>query len=241
MTKIEWTDKTWNPATGCTKISAGCKNCYAEVMAKRLQAMGNEKYKNGFKVAIHADVLDEPKKWKKPHMVFVCSMGDLFHEDVSFSFIDKVFDVIKATQHQTYQVLTKRADRMAIYFTTRDIPKNVWVGVTVDNVVSKNRIDNIRDLKASVKFLSCEPLLEDLGNMNLRGIDWIIVGGESGVRARSMKEEWVLSIYNQAKSAKIPFFFKQWGTWGQDGVKRNKKINGKLLKGKIVQQMPMVK
>ena len=237
-TKIEWTERTWNPVTGCTKISAGCEHCYAETMARRLYAMGNPKYHNGFQSTIHPEDLIEPMRWKKPSTIFVCSMSDLFHSDVPFDFIDKVFGVIKNTPQHNYQILTKRAERMAEYFASRIIPGNVWIGVTVENPKAKNRIDYIRNLKASVRFISCEPLLEDLGELDLSGINWIIVGGESGVQARPMKEAWVLSIKRQADKNNIPFFFKQWGTWSVDGIKRNKKINGKLLQGIIVQNMP---
>ena len=237
-TKIEWTDKTWNPITGCTKISAGCANCYAEIMSKRLQAMKQDKYKNGFILTMHNNVLDEPIKWKKPHTIFVCSMSDLFHENVPFSFIDKVVETIKSTPQHNYQILTKRANRMAEYFSDKIIPKNAWLGVTVDIASSKSRIDFLRNLNAPIKFLSCEPLLEDLGNMNLDGIDWVIVGGESGAKARPMKEEWVQSIKVQTEKQGSAFFFKQWGTWGSDGIKRNKKANGKLINGKVYQAMP---
>lgn len=237
-TKIEWTDKTWNPITGCTKISAGCANCYAEIMSKRLQAMKQDKYKNGFILTMHNDVLDEPIKWKKPHTIFVCSMSDLFHENVPFSFIDKVVETIKSTPQHNYQILTKRANRMAEYFSDKSIPNNAWLGVTVDIASSKSRIDFLRNLNAPIKFLSCEPLLEDLGDMNLDGIDWVIVGGESGAKARPMKEEWVQSIKVQTEKQGSAFFFKQWGTWGSDGIKRNKKANGKLINGKVYQAMP---
>ena len=237
-TKIEWTERTWNPVTGCTKLSEGCVHCYAEVMSRRLYAMGNAKYTNGFKSTIHHDALKEPLGWKKPSIIFVCSMSDLFHKDVPFEFIDEVFKVIEGTPQHTYQILTKRAERMAEYFETRNIPQNAWVGVTVECKQTKARIDCIRNLNACVKFLSCEPLLEDLGNLCLQGINWIIVGGESGAQARPMKEEWVLNIKRQAEANNIPFFFKQWGTWSKDGVRGNKKVNGKLLQGKIVQNMP---
>lgn len=240
-TKIEWTERTWNPVTGCTKLSEGCVHCYAEVMSRRLYAMGNAKYTNGFKSTIHYDALKEPLAWKKPSTIFVCSMSDLFHKDVPFEFIDKVLKVIEDTPQHNYQILTKRAERMAEYFETRNIPQNAWVGVTVECKQTKARIDCIRNLNASVKFLSCEPLLEDLGDLCLQGINWIIVGGESGAQARPMKEEWVLNIKRQADANSIPFFFKQWGTWSKDGIKGNKKINGKLLQGKIVQNMPRVK
>ena len=237
-TKIEWTDKTWNPVTGCTKKSEGCAHCYAEVMARRLKGMGQIKYKNAFKLTLHPEDLDEPKKWTKGHNIFVCSMGDLFHEDVPFEFVDRVIETIKATPQHRYQIRTKRAERMEEYFTTHDIPKNAWLGVTVEVQRTKFRIDHLRNLKATVCFLSCEPLLEDLGEMNLEGINWVIAGGESGMQARPMKEEWVLNIKRQAESAGAAFFFKQWGTWSKDGKKRNKQVNGKLLEGKIVQQMP---
>lgn len=238
-TKIEWTDKTWNPITGCTKASAGCAHCYAELMSFRLKAMGLEKYANGFTPTVHEDLLDEPKQWKKTHTIFVCSMSDLFHEEVPFSFIDKVMDTIEATPWHRYQLLTKRAERMAAYFQSRAIPQNAWLGVTVEAKSSKTRIDALRTLDAPILFLSCEPLLEDLEEMNLDNIDWVIVGGESGSKARPMKEEWVLSIKGQAERQGTAFFFKQWGTWGSDGIKRNKHANGKAIGGKIYQAMPV--
>lgn len=238
-TKIEWTDKTWNPVTGCTKKSEGCAHCYAEVMARRLKGMGQIKYRNSFSLTLHPEDLEEPLKWKRGHNVFVCSMGDLFHEDVPFEFIDRVVEIIQLTPQHRYQILTKRAERMQEYFTTHSIPQNAWLGVTVEVKRSKFRIDCLRNLDATVRFLSCEPLLESLGDLNLDGIDWVIVGGESGMKARSMKEEWVLDIKTQTHMAGAAFFFKQWGTWGQDGVKRNKHANGKLLQGEVVQQMPV--
>lgn len=239
-TKIEWTDKTWNPITGCTKFSAGCQHCYAEVMARRLQAMGQKKYTNGFKLTLHEDNLQEPLLWKKPHTIFVCSMSDLFHKDVPFEFIDKVMNIIKQTPQHRYQILTKRAKIMNEYFSSRETPKNAWLGVTVENKVSKSRIDILKNLEAaSIRFLSCEPLLEDLGKLNLERIDWVIVGGESGASARPMLAEWVLSIKEQCKKQETAFFFKQWGTWGSDGIKRNKHLNGKKINGKIYQEMPI--
>lgn len=240
-TKIEWTDKTWNPITGCTKASSGCAHCYAEVMARRLKAMGLKKYLNGFEVTLHDDDLDEPRKWKKGHNVFVCSMSDLFHELVPFEFVDRVMKTIRETPQHRYQLLTKRGERMSEYFATREVPANVWLGVTVECRATCTRIDAIRNLSAAVKFLSCEPLLEDLGRIDLTGIDWVIVGGESGPKARPMNEEWVLNIKRQVESEGAAFFFKQWGTWGSDGVKRSKHKNGKLLEGRVVQQMPDVK
>lgn len=237
-TKIEWTERTWNPVTGCDKISEGCAHCYAENMSRRLCAMHSSKYVNGFKVTMHEDSLKEPFTWYRPSTIFVCSMGDLFHPEVPFEFVDKVIEIIKRTPKHKYQILTKRAERMAEYFSTHPIPRNAWLGVTVEVERTKFRIDHLRNLNAKVKFLSCEPLLSDLGTIDLTGIDWVIVGGESGTSARPMKEEWVLNIKNQAEQSNIPFFFKQWGTWGQDGIKRNKKANGKLLQGKVVQNMP---
>jgi len=237
-TKIEWTDKTWNPITGCTKISAGCVNCYAEVMSVRLKAMGTDKYKNGFNLSLHEDCLSEPLKWKKPHTIFVCSMSDLFHEKVPFEFVDKIIDITKQTPQHNYQILTKRAKRMFDYFDGKEISQNIWLGVTVDISTSKDRIDYIRELDAPIKFLSCEPLLEDIGELDLANIDWVIVGGESGSKARPMEKEWVLSIKKQTEEQGSAFFFKQWGTWGADGIKRNKKANGKLINGKVYQEMP---
>ena len=237
-TKIEWTDKTWNPITGCTKRSAGCAHCYAEVMARRLKAMGLEKYRNGFGLALHEEDLEEPLQWKKPHNIFVCSMSDIFHEEVPFEFVDRIMDTIRRSPQHRYQILTKRAERMAEYFSTRLIPTNVWLGVTVECRAAKTRIDCLRKLDAGIKFLSCEPLIEDLGEMDLRGIDWIIVGGESGPKARPMLLEWVVNIKQQVEQHGAAFFFKQWGTWGSDGIKRNKYANGKLLLGEVIQQMP---
>ena len=237
-TSIEWTDKTWNPVTGCTKFSAGCANCYAEVMSRRLKGMGQKKYRNGFGLTLHEDTLDEPFKWSKSHNIFVCSMSDLFNKEVPFTFIDKVLDTIRATPQHRYQLLTKRAERMAEYFSSREIPQNAWLGVTCESAVVKYRIDELRKLKANIKFLSCEPLIDSLGEIDLNGIDWVIVGGESGSKARPMKEEWVLQIQAQCEKQGTTFFFKQWGTWGSDGIKRSKHENGKLLSGKVWQAMP---
>jgi protein gp37 len=200
--------------------------------------MGVTKSANGFTPTMHEDVLGEPLQWKQPHTIFVCSMADLFHESVPFDFIDRVIDTIRFAKHHRYQILTKRAARMAEYFSQSVIPENVWLGVTVEALSTKSRIDSLRGLDASVRFLSCEPLIEDLGELDLSGIDWVIVGGESGVQARPMKPEWVRSIMNQANEQSAAFFFKQWGTWGSDGVKRNKKANGKVLDGEIIQMMP---
>jgi len=239
-TKIEWTDKTWNPVTGCTKLSIGCLHCYAETMAIRLQAQGVNKYVNGFSLTLHAESLNEPLMWKQPHMIFVCSMADLFHDDVPFSFIDSVLNIIKQTPHHRYQILTKRAERMAEFFGEKDIPDNVWLGVTVESKSTIHRIDSLRTLPATIRFLSCEPLLDDIDDINLAGIHWLIVGGESGMQARPMQAEWVRSLQKQAEEQNVAFFFKQWGTWGSDGIKRDKKTNGKILDGKIIQMMPLL-
>lgn len=239
--KIEWTEQTWNPSAGCSKTSSGCQNCYAEAMAIRLKAIGVKGYENGFEFNIVPSRLNEPLKRKKPTIFFVNSMSDVFHEDMPFEYLDKIFEVINKTPYHTYQILTKRADRMFTYFSQKKIPQNIWLGVTVEN---KNeglpRIDKLRKLKASVLFLSAEPLLEDLGKMDLRNIDWVIVGGESGNKARPMNKDWVLNIKQQCEANDIAFFFKQWGTWGADKVKRNKKANGKTLEGQIWQQYPEI-
>lgn len=239
--KIEWTEQTWNPSAGCTKISSGCKNCYAEAMAFRLQAMGVEGYENGFKFNIVPSRLNDPFKRKKPAVYFVNSMSDIFHKDMPEDYLNKILNVIEETPQHTYQILTKREDRMFKYLSKRDIPKNIWLGVTVDNrKEGLPRIEKLRQLQATVLFLSVEPLLEDLGKINLNNIDWVIVGGESGNRARPMEKEWVVNIKQQCESEGVAFFFKQWGTWGADKVKRNKKLNGKEIDGKIWQQFPEV-
>lgn len=201
--------------------------------------MGQEKYANGFHVTLHESCLDEPLLWKQPHTIFVCSMSDLFHKDVPFEFVDKVIATIRLTPQHRYQLLTKRAERMAEYFLSHDVPENVWLGVTVEAQSTKSRIDCLRVLDAPIRFLSCEPLIEDLGELDLNNIDWVIVGGESGPYARPMKEGWVLSIKEQTEKQGSAFFFKQWGTWGADGIKRNKHKNGKLINGKVFQAMPM--
>ena len=240
QSRIEWTDSTWNPVTGCTKASSGCQHCYAETMTRRLKAMGVAKYANGFKFTIHEESLSEPLKWRKPRNIFVCSMSDLFHKDVPFEFVDKVMSIIAQTPQHRYQFLTKRAERMAEYFRTHQVPANVWLGVTVDVAQSKIRIDSLRQIDgASIKFLSCEPLLEDLGVLDLNGVDWVIVGGESGNQARPMKREWAISIKQQCDANGKSFFFKQWGTWGADGIKRSKGKNGKQLDGKVFRSIPV--
>ena len=229
---IEWTETTWNPTTGCTKISAGCKNCYAAVLAKRLQAMGQKKYKDGFKLTIHPDTLQDPYKWKKARVVFVNSMSDLFHKDVPLHFIQQVFEVMNKTPQHTYQVLTKRSERLLELSPFLTWTPNIWMGVSVEDGRVVDRIDDLRLCGATTKFLSCEPLIGPLTNMNLNGIDWVIVGGESGFNARPMQKEWVENIQDQCAIDGVAFFFKQWG-----GV--NKKKTGRLLNGRTYDEMPL--
>lgn len=239
QSKIEWTEQTWNPVTGCTKVSPGCKHCYAETMAYRLKAMGTAGYENGFKLSLMPERLTQPLQRKKPTMYFVNSMSDLFHEDIPFEYIDQVMQVIKQTPQHTYQILTKRAERMAEYYASRSISNNIWQGVTVeDRAYGVPRINELRKVSARIRFLSVEPLLEDIGKINLDGIHWVIVGGESGAKARPMEESWVLSIQEQCEQQDAAFFFKQWGTWGADGKKRNKHANGRALQGRMYSSYP---
>lgn len=239
-TKIEWTTETWNPVTGCTQLSAGCANCYAKTIALQMQKNGVKKYANGFTVTMHEYALNMPRLLHEPSFIFVCSMADLFHKDVPFEFIDKVMGVIRSTSWHTYQILTKRAERMAEYFATRAIPANVWLGVSVEVPSVKYRIECLRNLNAPIRFLSCEPLVEDLGELDLTNIDWVIVGGEHANNARPMKEEWVLSIKEQAEKHGALFFFKQWGSIGRDGVYRSVERNGSELQGKTYKAMPTI-
>jgi len=229
--KIEWTETTWNPSTGCTKISAGCANCYAEVMTRRLKAMGLKKYKDGFNIACHYNELQMPYTWKKPRIIFVNSMSDLFHEKMPFEFIQAVFKVMNECSQHTFQLLTKRGDILEKYYMLLDWTPNIWMGVTIENDQVTNRIDSLRKVPAFIKFLSIEPLITAIPNLNLTNIDWVIVGGESGPKSRPIKEEWVLEIKDQCEQKEIPFFFKQWGG-------KNKRISGKLLQGKKYCQMP---
>lgn len=237
--RIEWTEQTWNPTIGCTKISPGCKNCYAESMAKRLQAMGIRGYEDGFKLKTMPERVAEPLERKKPTVYFVNSMSDLFHEKVPFSYIDKVFEVMRKAHHHTFQLLTKRPKRMAKYAATRVVPPNVWLGVSVeDKKYGVPRIDVLRKIDSTIRFLSVEPLLEDVGDIDLTGIHWVIVGGESGRQARPMQEEWVENVRKQCETYEVAFFFKQWGAWGPDGQRRSKKANGRSLDGQIWDAMP---
>jgi len=232
FSSIEWTEATWNPVTGCSHISAGCAHCYAERFALRLQAAGMAKYKNGFKVTIHEKELLTPQGWRKPHDVFLCSMGDLFHDKVPPEFIRRVFDVMRSCRQHRFQVLTKRSQRLRQLAPTLTWPENVWMGVTVEDARNVSRIADLVATPAKVKFLSVEPLLDDVGHLPLDGIDWVIVGGESGPGARPMKKEWVLSIKNQCELAGVAFYFKQWG-----GTRKH--LNGRELDGRIYDAMPV--
>jgi protein gp37 len=232
QTSIEWTEMAWNPVTGCTKISDGCRYCYAEAMAKRLKGMGLEKYSNGFNLTIHENAIDIPYSWKTPKVVFVNSMSDLFHADVPLAFIQKVFRAMNENPRHIFQVLTKRADILAQYSPELSWTKNIWMGVTVENDSVIGRIDLLKQTDAHLKFLSCEPLLGPLSKLDLTGIDWVIVGGESGRCPRPMKEEWVMEIQERCFDAHVPFFFKQWGG-------RNKKKAGSTLKGKKFKEIPL--
>jgi protein gp37 len=228
---IEWTESTWNPVTGCTKISPGCAHCYAERMAKRLQSMGQPNYVHGFQVTLHEGALDLPLRWKRPQMIFVNSMSDLFHEDVPVDFICRVFEVMEEASWHRFQILTKRSARLAELASLLPWPENVWMGVTVESKELAWRIDDLRTVPAAIRFLSLEPLLGPVPGLDLTGIDWVIVGGESGPRARAMKPAWVLDVLHQCRQSGIPFFFKQWG-----GL--NKKKAGRLLKGRQYSEMP---
>ncbi len=230
---IEWTESTWNPLTGCTKISPGCKNCYAERMALRLQAMGSRNYANGFKITIHEHVLELPLHWMKPQTIFVNSMSDLFHEEVPEEFIFHMFDIMKRADWHCFQVLTKRSERLLNLSSQISWMPYIWIGVSVENQDYTFRIDHLRRTGAKVKFLSLEPLLGPIPNLNLEGIDWVIVGGESGPRSRAMEASWVVDICNQCQEAKVPFFFKQWG-----GI--NKKKTGRELGGRTWDEMPVL-
>ncbi|MCG2616979.1 phage Gp37/Gp68 family protein [Terrimonas sp. NA20] len=233
QSSIEWTEMTWNPTTGCNKVSAGCKFCYAEVMTRRLEAMGLEKYSDGFKLRIHPEALKIPYTWRSPKTVFVNSMSDLFHKDVPLSFIQQVFEVMNDNPQHVFRVLTKRSDILLKYNSQLKWSHNIWMGVSVENEKVAYRIDDLAKTDARVKFLSCEPLIGPIPGMNLKGIDWVIVGGESGRKPRPMDEDWVLDILDQCKAADVKFFFKQWGG-------ANKKKTGRVLLERTWDEMPVL-
>jgi protein gp37 len=233
QSSIEWTEMTWNPTTGCNKLTTGCKFCYAEIMSRRLKAMGQKKYENGFKLALHPATLKIPYTWKKPQLVFVNSMSDLFHKDIPLSYIQQIFKVMNETPQHTYQILTKRADLLYKYHEQLTWTPNIWMGVSVENEKVTNRIGYLCKTGAKIKFLSLEPLLGPLTNLKLRRIDWVIVGGESGPKSRPMEKQWVVDIKNQCKRADVAFFFKQWG-----GVRKSE--TGRELNGRTYNEMPVV-
>jgi protein gp37 len=232
LSKIEWTQMTWNPVTGCSKVSAGCKNCYAERMANRLQAMGLERYRNGFQVTLHEDLIELPLKWKQPRLIFVNSMSDLFHEDVPVDFIQRVFKVMSDCPQHTFQILTKRSQRLSEIARLLPWPVNVWMGVSVEDSRVLNRIDDLRQIPAAIRFLSCEPLIGPLDPLDLSKIDWVIVGGESGPGARPMHLQWVDAIHQQCQKTGVLFFFKQWG-----GVRKHR--TGRELHGRTYDEIPI--
>jgi protein gp37 len=230
---IEWTEMTWNPVTGCTKVSQGCKHCYAERMARRLEAMGSDRYRNGFQVTLHPDLVDVPRRWRQPRVVFVNSMSDLFHDDIPLAYIQRVFATMRDCPHHTFQVLTKRSERLLELAAQLLWPANVWMGVSVEHTRVIQRVRDLQRVPAAVRFLSLEPLIGPLDELPLEGIHWAIVGGESGPRARPMRKEWVTSIFRQCRAARVPFFFKQWG-----GVRKD--FTGRELNGRTYDEMPVV-
>ena len=226
--KIEWTEATWNPITGCTKCSEGCRHCYAATLAKRLHAMGNIRYKNGFEVTVHRDLFDRPLEWKKPKMIFVNSMSDIFHEDVSDEDILRIFETMNKARWHTFQVLTKRPERLEKLNSFINWTPNIWMGVTVENKDALKRCDVLRNCNAQIKFISAEPLLESIAEIDLTGIDWLIVGGESGAGCRPLEKQWVVELRDAANKNNVPFFFKQWG--GFHHSKAGSKLDGVLYK-----------
>ena len=232
VSRIEWTEMTWNPVTGCTKVSQGCKHCYAERMAKRLRAMGSHRYAYGFAPTLHEDLLDVPRRWKRPRVIFVNSMSDLFQDEVPLEFIQRAFATMVACPQHTFQILTKRAERLRKLAAALPWPANVWMGVSVEDVRVLDRIAHLQAVPAAVRFLSCEPLIGPLDRLPLAGIHWAIVGGESGPKARPMKQAWVESIHRQCVAAGVPFFFKQWGG-------KRKDLTGRQLHGRTFDEMPI--
>ena len=228
---IEWTESTWNPVTGCAQVSPGCKYCYAERLADRLQAMGQENYRDGFRLTLQPHMLDLPLRWKKPQTIFVNSMSDLFHKDVPFEYIQRVFEVMHRAGWHRFQVLTKRSERLAELDPKLEWAPNIWMGVSVESDKYLSRIDDLGSTGALLKFLSLEPLLGPLRDLDLRGVDWVIVGGESGPKARPMDPTWPIDLRDQCRRARVPFFFKQWGG-------TNKKRAGRVLEGRTWDEMP---
>lgn len=235
---IEWTEATWNPTTGCTKVSPGCAHCYAELMAIRLRAMGQKRYRNGFQLTLQDDIVRLPLKWRSPRLIFVNSMSDLFHPDVPPEFIARCFDVMQQANQHVFQVLTKRPERVVEM--AEDLPwsKNIWMGTSIESQRYAYRAKVLRKIPAAIRFLSVEPLLGPIDNLQLKNIHWVIAGGESGSNARPMSPQWVRLIRDQCIEADVSFFFKQWGTHGPDGVRRSKKANGRELDGKLWSEMP---
>jgi len=234
LSPIEWTDATWNPVTGCTKVSPGCKHCYADRMARRLKAMGQPRYRNGFQITLQPDLITQPLTWKRPKYVFVNSMSDLFHDDVPTAYIVEIFDIMAQAHWHTFQVLTKRTERLIEISHKLQWPANVWMGASVENSDYIYRINHLRNVPAAVRFLSIEPLLGPIPKLALKGIDWVIVGGESGPKAREMKAEWVRPIRDKCIGMGIPFFFKQWG-----GTRKSK--TGRKLDGRTWDELPLPK
>lgn len=235
---IEWTEATWNPTTGCTKVSPGCAHCYAERMAHRLQAMGQPRYDQGFQLKLQDDVVELPLRWKTPRIIFVNSMSDLFHKDVPDEFIRRCFETMKTASQHKYQVLTKRPERVVQLADKLDWSDNIWMGTSVESTTYIERIRVLKRVPAKIRFLSIEPLLGAIPRLPLKGIHWVIVGGESGPQSRPMKAEWVREIRDQCIAKEVPFFFKQWGAYGADGVRSSKKANGRELDGRTWSEMP---
>ena len=235
---IEWTEATWNPVTGCTQVSPGCGHCYAKTFAERFRNVPNHPYEMGFDLTLRPDRLEQPLLWKRPRTIFVNSMSDLFHEEIPFEFVEQVFDVMRRDDHHIFQVLTKRHIQLAALAKRLPWPEHVWMGVSIESQRWTERVDALRTVPAKVRFLSCEPLLGDLGSLDLDGIDWVIAGGESGARARPMRIDWARSIRDETVSAGIPFFFKQWGAHDESGIRRGKKAAGRFLDGRTWDEMP---
>jgi protein gp37 len=236
---IEWTEATWNPVTGCTQISPGCANCYAKTFAERFKGVSGHPYEMGFDLTLRPQRLDQPLHWKKPQLIFVNSMSDLFHEDVPDDFVRAVFKTMEAASWHQFQLLTKRPSRLAELSSTLTFPDNLWVGVSVENQRWTSRIDELRKVPASVRFLSCEPLLGPIEGLDLAGIHWVIVGGESGHRARPMKADWARNIRQQCQKAGVAFFFKQWGAHDEAGVRRGKSASGRILDSRTWDELPV--